>query len=922
MKLLTYTTTKIRVISSSCLLIALSGCGSSFSDVASSAGGQILGNIRPQAVVISRISTIPTNLGVSGSHTIKVDNHTGKNLTLKSFELSGSATGNIFTRGYSALKSAVGAIGNDSRINVVACGSLFADSSCAITFSPNEADGSAALRLNFVDDSGNLYPAAQLLEYSSAVNKQNGFYVSNAQIADVPSTNSYSIAIPFVSDDEYESIVIDSRIITLSKSVDCANGANIGDHCTALLTLPAADPTSGGYSNTIKIKGTKVDGSVKYASLTSGTSYNDIANLAITSGPVIIKAESSIKGRQHTLTKTINIVNNGVNVATNVSGLSVVADKWLAGVTTSGGDSFLDKTISCTGGGSLPKLPISLQVAETCEVKFTLNNPEATGSEDYEVTYSGGVGGTNLTKTSTKIYYMGLEIPDYKYTLTGNTDFIGVKVKTSVSSSFFVNNVGSQALKNISYNGTPFPQGMSVDIGASSCSDYSNGKELMSGESCTYSLKYEPTSKAAESLFTFTVKAETTANPSKPLSQSRSIKYSATDNSGNGFVIVNYIKGLLIFNNGFDKRKDQISIQNTGSTDFTLDKITAKGWSKYLSLEGPKKSNTNPLEGIKSTNGEYTDSKKVIPAGAVADLIYTYGPTTELESGVAQQNFVGRFGNDSNEYSLVNITNYKAISNGVIVTSESVIPGISGGVTGKDNEFFLTKANQIKVQFKYAAGTQDKKGFLVNDSNLPFGFMVNKTATICPTASKGDTPRIFKANESCLVSYTFLASELNHSLFYTAATSGGAISINAPSYSINDGTGVHVVTSTGAAETTLTPKPFVRVGAKPTKGKDNNVYTITFTASDHAPYKLLSSSASANGQVIVTLIFNDDQKVIPRNNRSCTITQPLNNDATATCSIEVTKIATSSDDVSIPFNYSSTIDGDFNSVNSSVTLTK
>ncbi len=142
-------TTKMKVISRSCLLIALSGCGSSGS--VSTQGTPVVDAepiAHPQTVVISRISIMPTNLGVSGSYSIKVDNHTGKNLTLKSFVISGSEKTNFLAKGYNALKSAVGGVGYDSRINVAICNTLAINGSCAISFSPDEADGSTALSIS------------------------------------------------------------------------------------------------------------------------------------------------------------------------------------------------------------------------------------------------------------------------------------------------------------------------------------------------------------------------------------------------------------------------------------------------------------------------------------------------------------------------------------------------------------------------------------------------------------------------------------------------------------------------------------------------------------------------------------------------------------------------------------------------------
>lgn len=914
---------KLKVLSLA--LLVLSGCNNTGNSGGGTGSTQTEGGVttstRPKVVMISSISTIPTNLGVSGGHTLKVDNFTGKNLTLKDFEIADSEHTNLLAKGYSALKAAIGAIGYDTRVNLSSCSSLVANNSCVIVFSPDEADGSTALRLTFIDESGNLFSAAQLIEYSSAVNKVNGFYVSNAHITNVTTTNDYSVSIPFVSDDDYKSIEIDSRIVTLSKNVDCANGASKGAHCTAVITLPAADPKSGGYDNPIVIKGTKTDGSVNYATLSSGTTFNDIAHLAITSGPLVIAATDSANGHA-SLSKTINIVNNGANDAVGVSSTSLINDHWLYGETITAGASLLTKEIKC-GGTTVTSLPDPLVQGNTCQVKFTLNNPNATGSEDYKISYTGGADGDLATTASTKVYYRGLVVPDFTYIVTGNIDFTNVRVGSSISTQIVVKNTGTKPLKDISYSSSPaLPAGVTVDASVSSCD---SSTQLRSGESCTYSLKYTPTAATAAGIFNFKVTAKNTAIPSVEVtpSQSLAISYSATNSAGNGLVIVNNSNGYLIFADNLDKRTSRILIQNTGTTDFNLREITASGWSTKLSLNAPVDATTtvpgNPLTGISFTNG-VSNTAKTIPAGKIAALDYTYGPTSVVESGLARQNFVGKFGGAGTDYIVANNTAYAAVSTatGISVTNEpvTVTSGATGitGTTGANpsNSFVLTKNNQAKVKFKYTAGSAGVNGFLVNDANLPFGFMVDTTGTTCPTTSRASAAANLNANANCIVSYTYLANELNHSLFYTAAVAG-VTEIIAPAYSIKDSTGIHVVTP--ANKIKLTPSPFVTVAAtssKITVGSDR-VHTVTFTASGSANTLLPSA------QVLVAPTFVAG--TYPKNARSCTITTP--NTAGANCSIEIVQSAApAAASITVPFTYSSTQDADFNARNSSITLTR
>ena len=773
-----YITRKFRVISSLCL-IALSGCGGNAErGSVSTSREEVVVSKRPQTVVISRVSTIPTNIGSSYKHTIKIDNNTGKNLTLQSFKLSDSAKTSLISGGYSTPKLAKDAVGYDSRISVATCSNLAAGSSCSISFTPDKQNGSVALKLNFVDDRNNLYPAAQLLEYSSDVNEQDGFYVSNAQIGDVATTNNYSIAIPFISDDAYKSIEINSQIITLSKSLDCKNGAMKGQHCTALLTLPAADPKSGGYRNIITIKGTKANGETREARLQTGTTYNDTAHLAITSGPIIIKATPQ-NNRNQSLTKNIQIVNNGVNKATNIS------DLYHTKLNSSNKDEVLTKTMTCDGNpNNLNALPTDLDSADICTVSFTLNDTQANGYADYKVSYTNGINGATPTTTSTLVYFMGLTQPNYAFTITGNADAEDIGINSSVSSTLKVTNTGTNDLVNI--NGTLKAKDWSI-----SNSTCGSGK-LEPGNSCTYTLTYAPTSEQKTSYLTFEITAGT---DDSTITGSRIITYSAKTN-GDGLIIISKSSGYSIFSNNQDFREARVLIQNTGNEDFNLNSITTTNWSSHLTTSVPNEHDgiTNPLNGAPITDGTLeAGSTYTIGSKQVAALDYKYGPTSQAESGRASQVFNGNFSNGSNsQYSTTHYINYQSVLAGIKVTKEDIAFGIKSIDTTDNNPFYLTSDNQATVIFKYTAIGENVHGFLVNDSYLPFGFMVDSSGTTCPTTSKNDTASTIVANNSCVVKYVYLATELSNSIFYTMAVST-TTTITAPSYSIAENNEIHVV---------------------------------------------------------------------------------------------------------------------------------
>lgn len=908
-----------------CLLstsaIILNACGNSGSVSQVAPDFPATTKVKTKVVAISTSPIIPTQDGVNIDHKLHIDNHTDKKLILIETYLSGATQAQAVVESKSA------------KVNALACTVLDVDGACTIGFTPKELDGSSVVKLTFKDDEGKLYTAAQLLEYSSSIDKispTDGFYVSNSNIQHIQSTNHYTLSIPFISDNDYESVTVSSRIITLTNNVSCANGASKGSHCTALLTFPSAP--EAGYSNSVSIQGITTSGTPYFANLTSTSSYNDIAHLAITSSTQVIKA---VSGQIESLKKTINIVNTGVVPAINVKGESLDPQSTLFGV--NGAASYLKKEITCNSK-SVANLPAVIDPAQSCEITFLLNNENATGSEDYSVSYQDGVDGGKITTTSTKIYYRGLEVPDYAYIVTaGYNNLSGTQVGESVTTTLHVINTGTKAIQQITIP-TTLPTGLTIDKNASTCEAYgANGMSLESGNFCTYALRYAPPKQAVQdaSNVVIDISAKSTAlQPSEIIpKQSVSLYYSSVK-SGNGLIIVNNSKGYLIFADGKDKRISTVLIQNTGATTFNLTAIIlkAKTWSPKLTMIAPNMidgvNNSFSALGDTASKGEKSDISDVsIANGAIAALEYKYGPTDEVESGLAIQELVGVFsgtGADSSAvFKLVNNTGYKAIKGGIQVTLDSVKLK-DAPITNYSFDLFST--NPIYVIFKYTAGTEKITGFRVNDSNLPFGFTPDTTATTCPTTSKSTSADaadagVLENGTSCSAAYFFMDPKLlNHSLFYTAATSRSDLKFNPPPYTIaadtKDGgkttTAIHVVTP-AESSVTLKPSAFANISAKGVSEKVPNNATVKKTI---VTFNIVSISEVAKAKDIVV------KPSLPasfwfESAANCTITSPGSD---SSCSIVIASpLAVES---SIPFTYSSAERPDYNAINSAVTISK
>ncbi|MBX9598303.1 MAG: hypothetical protein K2X04_06985 [Burkholderiales bacterium] len=919
-------TNNLKKVSICLLLLGLGACSASQSsdnqpsvNQANTDSPEVV-NHSPQAskrVVIAQISTIPTNLGVSGRSVIRVDNHTGKNLYLKSAGVGVRSDNSFAANSYGALKQSLGSSGSGSNVPNT-CEKLLADNHCEVFFTPNEADGSKVLSMLFEDKEGKQYHAAQLIEYSSHVPQQDGgFYLSNEHVSVVVTDSSYSLSIPYVSDGNYKSVKLSSEIGALSQSNTCEDGAVKGTICTAMLTLPAprvADKNS--YNNQISLIGTRSNGTLTRSFITNNVMFNQNGHLIISAGPAIIDA------RKGNTKVNVNLVNIGVAPISNIAATSSYGERYFEEQTFSAGKDYGDisKTYNCNGVGN--SLPTILDPGKSCTVTFTLDRLDATGSEYYKITSTGGASGTATDTIGTRVYYRQHAIPTYGYTLSGDVNLPNtlVGVGGGNEQAITLTNSGKELLQtaNNSFSIEPLVSGLSVDPNKSSC--LSPTKVLKTDETCTYVISYKPTVAKALTVSKFTVTAKDNKGQLIKPERSISIKTEAVVSSSPDALNLNLTQAesnnLEILANGTESVVREFAVTNNGKKAFTITSITAKGWPT-AGLEMVNTANaTTSLSN--SSNGTYNGSPVRIVAGATIYFAYRYGPVSSAQSGYAEQTIRGTFDTVATNYEYKIITNYSAKTVGITTPGASFVIKESSTLTNTataTNLWHLLKQNRATVTFNYRAGNTDQVGFLVDDADLPYGFMVISSNNPCPTASRGSSRSTLKANDTCTVAYDYLSESLDHSVFYTDAVNRGVVEITQPGYVVqNSSNGVNAVKPDN--KISFTPVPFNTVtesAIATTAGTPSSIYPIkyrlTFVGSGFSGLILDSD------RIFIKLAIPPGSNVSVDTTSVCDFTRVLGQES---CSIDVYKIVAGP--VTLPFTYSLSRDSDYNAFNSSVLL--
>lgn len=876
-------------------VLSISGCSSSKAD--DSGVSSTFSNVTEESelLTVSRIGIIPTNFGTAGSHSLLISNLTNKSLKFNNFVLSNSSTSSFLTRVTSALTRGAGGAAYDLQLNALDCSVIQPKSSCVVQFTPPEADGSTAVKLNFTANDGSNYSVAQLVEYSSSVNNAKGFLVSNTNIDSVASMNQYSLSIPFVTTEDYKTIEVVSRVLTISQFSNCEQNVAKKTHCTAILTLPAGPANS--YSNTITLIGTKADGSKNSIVLMSGNIYKNIAHLSVSNGPLNIAYKNDDNA---TLSKSLHVVNDSNVIATGLSDILTAEETALNGGTVT--KNLLKKKFVCNGK-NVNELP-DLAPAEFCEVRFSLYERATVGSSNYKIIYNRGNSLDASLANTIKINFIGSETPDYSITSTGNFNFLNTHVSLGNEipriNSITILNQGKKAVRQLQLAplDTNFPNGMTIDANNSTCLDYTeNNKDFLPNESCTFSLRYAPQTAVEAKSFIVAVSAKQATVDMLPLTSiKRTVEYSALT-QGVGVVVVPANNNLAISADGNNNIERVIAIQNVGAADYTLTAIKATGApdSSTLKLSVPDKlinGEGNPFRGISlAADGSAKNLAINLQAGAFAELQYNYGPTKQAESGILQQQLVGAFSKPTDGENIPIITRYLASYSTVQPSIDNINITTPEDLNNLDRPFVLTHNNTISITYKYKF-TALTKTFRIEDNDLAVNwFTVNGGGfNSCPLSSRGDTPRTFNSGDQCLVTIQYLPqNKLSDAFFYTAATANNQVrTVFAPKYRYQDSnTNISIVSP--QLETKFQPKSFAQTNAAVTNiGQDSNkIYDI---------YQLELSLASYPGQSLLNSAPIKAEMIIPQENQSvfveggvnsCIINPQISQPQIATCSLRV-----------------------------------
>lgn len=859
---------------------------------------------RMPAVVISRIATIPVNTGDTGTHAIRVDNHTNHNLRLINAQIDN----------------------NTIEDSAAGCNILSQDRACSIPVAPKNSQEATVIRLSYKDETGKIYNAAQLINYSPTVMSRDGFIVSEGEFAEIYSTNDYSLTIPFIADDDYDELDVSSDVMMLDKHLDCSGKITKGTHCTATLTLPAA--TGAGYGNQITLIGKTSSGQLKQYRFNSRAYFEDRPSLVLSGGPLAVKASNAQGANNSTI---LRVVNNGVLPVSIFSEEYKALSSEIHGtIAQSNVTSALAKTIANCGfdGKTSTSVGTVAKRGDVCEIRLALNNLQQpqSGHDQYSITYNGEAGPTT-TKT-TFIYYTGLTTdidpnrPDglvnYAYTVSGNLNFLNTAVTNpprARTEYVQIQNTGKEPIRITNWN-VSYPAGMATRT--NECAN----KTLARTEVCRIYVTYTPTTAiAAVNNLLAEIKAVRADNstttdfiaPDKKVG----ILYSATGTPPNvGTLTLSHGRVYLEKEAGVTGSvSEDVIIENSGKADYLIGGINAlanPNLSRSLTMSLPATftlpgSTTviaNPLSTLTINGLNATGQAVRLTPGQKAIIRYSYDSTT-AENGTLHQQIQRASSNDTVPIQI----DYATIPSPIRITAPTVIgtKNTAGGNLTSGQSFPLTWSNKLTLKAEYEpAGGTSAKSFIVDDSDLPYGFAVKSRETTCPTISKGSTPTTLSSK--CEVQYEYLRSDISNINSYTLVTQNAANqTFKTPAYSL-EGAGNQRRKVIPSQSFSYQTKPFATITTSQTSSGNNR--TVTFRVSS---YDAANLTGMSQYPVVIVPDYAANNNITGAT--SCVIENPA---AGKTCAITFTLNSTANK--TLPITYASTEDAYYNSIRTSLTL--
>lgn len=963
---------KIVVLIASAMSLTLTACGGSGSGGSTGSNDlsdETVTGVKSGTVTISKVPTIPTNGGLIQPHMLQVDNNTGKNLVFVSSRVIGNVQPSLLDRARDTLSRSLGGTGYNRNVSVDNCGKLAADRTCGVIVTPEAPDGSTVVQLTFKDADGEIYQAAQVVNYSSHVTSHHGFIVNSDNLTEFHSSKDYSFTVPFIADDDYESIKVKSDILAINRGFDCAGKVSKGTHCTATFTMPVAPKE--GYVNDIHIIGKKSNGTINQYTINSKAFFDDRPSLALTQGPVSIIASNTVPAQnigELVIVNTGSLAVSGISdthkpISVEIDGtVQQVANSPLVTLSSALKRSFNNllanpQTLDCQFAGATPdEIGHTAQTGSLCTVRFQMQaeSMNQNGHDQYTVTYNGEAGPS--TTKSTTVYYRGLSndnpgCPDclrpYEYSVTG-PDFTGTKTNRVAVKSVVIRNVGTQSLYNLNF-ALNNPNNVPIQIIRNDCAPAGSAATLAPKASCAIELQYSPVVDTTLNSLIGTVTAQDVAGNSSfnGATKTVAITYSAEPDP--------VVAPGLIFSSTGDKielatgesrvvtKRLIVSANNSPQGGVTVTgvrkAVQTSALSPNLALALPAQINDATSNGnvvnkfarefnfgaLGSANHLSTNpGEQVTLSGTdvgVIDYLYGNPNGVRVESGLLEHVFSIASNPNPHKYTL----GYETSDDVAGVTNPTTTTIDTNGrplVSGES--FVLVKSNKLVLRARYTAPDNKNLRILVDDSDLDFGFFpvrFNQAGQIprCAQTSLGDSvPTLLAAKQSCVVEYTFLADQIAGANNYTLATQQRLMhTFENPSYlsfDISNGTKVKRVKPAG--EFKFIPLPFADVQPTVTQVAPN-LYTVRFNVTDN-----FSAIAPALNMQNAGIMIEPNQNANAdiSSSSSCQIAGPIapSPAGAATCTINFTLRDPATGSGAAPLNRrlnfktSSTTDGGYN----------
>ena len=285
--------------------------------------------------------------------------------------------------------------------------------------------------------------------------------------------------------------------------------------------------------------------------------------------------------------------------------------------------------------------------------------------------------------------------------------------------------------------------------------------------------------------------------------------------------------------------------------------------------------------------------------------------TTTPKQGVLQQRLNFTYPGSPAEYEVLTPYEATSIHTAITVTTVMEIQNVDGVHVPLTSTalFQLTKATYPRIKFTYKTAGDSVAGFLVNDSDLPFGYVVDATVTTCPTTSRnGNTTGVSLTSTGCVAAYNYLPPTSSSALFYTAATQAPSTSLPAPKYSLKDGASLKVFTppTTVTAQLTNMSK-FANLTA-------TVEHTELINGLRHVTVKFTATAVPVGQRVSITPNL-PITGISTYGSPTCMIV--VGSDS---CTIEFVR-STAGAPIVVPYVYASTISPEYNAVNATLNIT-